>query len=145
MTLYASFVCSHLLATYDVPGILSGTADPKIYIYIFIYLNLFIFHWKIIALKNFVVFCQTSTWYRSFFKSSLNWWNPQFHGGKNTSTEICNTKRQVHCWWDREKPVGCQRVTLSLDEMGRARENIDSSISLCLLFQLLPFAGQALS
>lgn len=29
-------------------------------------------------------------------------------------------KWQVQCWWDGENPVGCQRVTLSLDEMGRA-------------------------
>ena len=29
---------------------------------LFIFLNIFIFYWRIIALQNFVVFCQTSAW-----------------------------------------------------------------------------------
>ena len=55
------------LNTYKLAGMVLGTVDvakqnflPSPTLPFF--LNLFIFYWRIIALQNFAVFCQTSTW-----------------------------------------------------------------------------------
>ena len=36
--------------------------DSFRFFYLFFFFNLFTFYWRIIALQNFAVFCQTSTW-----------------------------------------------------------------------------------